>query len=140
MSWQAKISVAASSSTRSVTTRRIVGQLVMKLYSIAIYKRRAGSIAALATFPGFMPFLYQEVDDGERGQRIDPPRPQSELAARPRTTTNDSQPQVMLSIASARSARLPSCSATAGFRRERTYMTGMAATARMMPGVENSAP
>jgi len=36
MSWQAKISVAARSSTKSVTTRRIVGQLAMKSYSIAI--------------------------------------------------------------------------------------------------------
>jgi hypothetical protein len=35
MSWQAKISVAARSSTRSVTTRRIVGQFAMKFHSIA---------------------------------------------------------------------------------------------------------
>jgi len=79
MSSQAKISVAASSSTRSVTTRRIVGQLAMKSYSIAILERRALALAALVTCPGFPPFLYQKVDDGERGQRIDPPGPQNEL-------------------------------------------------------------
>ena len=58
MSWQAKISVAARSSTRSVTTRRIVGQLAMKSYSIAILQPCAGALAALLTYPGFPPFLY----------------------------------------------------------------------------------
>jgi hypothetical protein len=79
MSWQAKISVAASSSTRSVITRRIVGQLATKSYSIAILEPCARALAALVTFPGFPPFLYQKVDDGERGQRIDPPGLQGEL-------------------------------------------------------------
>jgi hypothetical protein len=79
MSWQAKISVAARSSTRSVTTRRVVGQLAMKSYSIAILEPCARALAALVTYPGFPAFLYQKVDDGERGQRIDPPGPQGEL-------------------------------------------------------------
>ena len=52
MSSQAKISVAASSSTRSVTTRRIVGHFAMKSYSIAIgrsRRRTLGSKAYLAS-------------------------------------------------------------------------------------------
>ena len=65
MSWQAKISVPARSSTRSVTMRRIVGQLAMKPYSIAILEPCA---RALVTCPGFPAFLYQKVDDSERGQ------------------------------------------------------------------------
>ncbi len=79
MSSQAKISVAASSSTRSVTTRRIVGQLAMKSYSIAILVPCVRALATLVAFPGFPAFLYQIVDDGERRQRIDPPGSQDEL-------------------------------------------------------------
>jgi len=68
MSSHAKISVAASSSTRSVTTRRIVGRLAMKSYSIAILESCVRALAALVAFPGFPPFLYQKVNDGERGE------------------------------------------------------------------------
>ena len=48
--------------------------------------------------------------------------PRSRSAIRPTTTTSDSQPQVMLSTASARMARLPSCVAIAILRRASAVM------------------
>jgi hypothetical protein len=66
--------------------------------------------------------------------------PMASCTMRAATTTRDSQPQVMLSTASALSARLPSVSARASLRRERKYIIGTASTHRMRPGSENSAP
>jgi hypothetical protein len=61
-------------------------------------------------------------------------------ASSPMTTTSDSHPQVMLSMASARIARLPSEVATSSFRLARTYMMGIARVATIKPGRENSPP
>ena len=78
MSWQAKISVAEQQHQER-DHAPIVGQLAMKSYSIAILEPCARALAALVTYPGFPAFLYQKVDDGERGQRIDPPGPQGKF-------------------------------------------------------------
>src|ERR1700674_3351474 len=64
----------------------------------------------------------------------------SRFARRPTTTTRESQPHVMLSMASARIARLPSWRATVTFRRASMYMIGMATAATMRPVTENSPP
>ena len=56
------------------------------------------------------------------------------------TTTSESQPHVMLSMASARSARLPSASARRSLRRDRKYIVGMARALTIKAGRENSAP
>src|SRR6266511_3322 len=66
--------------------------------------------------------------------------PMRSCVTSPATTTSDSQAQVMLSIASARSAPLPSASARRSLRRDRKYMIGIASTLTTSPGTESSAP
>ena len=62
-----------------------------------------------------------------------PPTRRPGLAAlRAPTTTKASHPHVTLSTASARRGRLPSALATCSFRRDRTYMVGMASTLMML--------
>jgi hypothetical protein len=58
----------------------------------------------------------------------------------PNTTTNDSQPQLTASMASARNARRPSCAATASLRFANRYMTGIASAVTIKPGQENAWP
>src|ERR1700730_13744915 len=66
--------------------------------------------------------------------------PSMRSANRPTTTTSDSQPQVILSAASARMARLPSCVAIGILRRANKVMIGIASKATISPGSENASP
>ena len=97
-------------------------------------------VVGFLPLPSLVAFFDQQPHDHEQRRGVDPPRAECQLPNSPISTTKDSQPQVMLSTASVRKARLPSASAICNFRRDRSHMIGIAARLTNRPGQEKSAP
>src|SRR6516162_2400171 len=90
-------------------------------------------------FPSLAALLDQQPYNSSEVTASTHHAPSASWARSPSRTTKDSQPQVMLSTASARKARLPSASAICNLRRDRSHMIGIAARLTNRPGQENSA-